>query len=93
MQVSWPAQAGLSIDHYDVYVDGTLAASLTTNVWTMTAANGLTASSTNSFQVDYVTTSGRRSPLSPAATGTTWSGYSWDGISVRMDGPVFWGPE
>jgi hypothetical protein len=46
----------------------------------MTAANGLEANSTNSFQVDYVTTSGRRSPLSPAATGITWSGYSWDSI-------------
>jgi hypothetical protein len=74
IQVSWPVQAGLSVDHYDVYVGGTLAVSLTTNVWTMTVANGLTDSSTNSFQVDYVTTSGRRSPLSPAASGTTWTG-------------------
>ena len=74
IQVSWPVQAGLSVDHYDVYVGGTLAVSLTTNVWTMTVANGLTDSSTNSFQVDYVTTSGRRSPISPAASGTTWTG-------------------
>jgi hypothetical protein len=74
IQVSWPVQAGLSVDHYDVYVGGTLAVSLTTNVWTMTVANGLTDSSTNSFQVDYVTTSGRRSPMSPAASGTTWTG-------------------
>ena len=44
------------------------------NVWTMTAANGLTASSTHSFRVDYVTTDGRKSPLSPSASGTTWSG-------------------
>jgi hypothetical protein len=74
IQVSWPVQAGLSVDHYDVYVGGTMVASLTTNVWTMTAANGLTDSSTNSFQVDYVTSSGRRSPMSPAASGTTWTG-------------------
>jgi hypothetical protein len=80
IQVSWPAQAGLSIDHYDVYVNGTLAATLTTNVWLMTAANGLLVSSTKSFQVDYVTTSGRRSPLSLAASGTTWSGFNWGGI-------------
>jgi len=52
---------------------------LTTNVWLMTAANGLTANSTHSFQVDFVTTSGRRSPLSPAASATTWMGYSWYG--------------
>ena len=46
----------------------------------MTAANGLTTNSTHSFQVDYVTTDGRRSPLSPSASGTTWSGLNWDGI-------------
>ena len=37
----------------------------TSNVWMMTAANGLTAGSTHSFQVDYVTTDGRQSPISP----------------------------
>jgi hypothetical protein len=53
---------------------------VTTNIWTMTAANGLTTSSSKSFQVDYVTTDGRRSPLSPSAGGTTWSGASYYGI-------------
>jgi hypothetical protein len=60
----------LSVDHYDVYVGGTVAVSLTTNVWTMAAAD----STSYMFQVDYVTTSGRRSPISPAASGTTWTG-------------------
>ncbi len=76
IRVSWPLQTGLSIDHYDVYVGGILVQSLTTNLWTMAAA----ASTSYSFQVDYVTTSGRRSPLSPAAVGTTWSGYNWGGV-------------
>jgi hypothetical protein len=80
IQVSWPLQTGLSVDHYEVYVNHALAATVTSNVWTMTSASGLTASSTNVFQVDYVTTSGRTSPLSPETTGVTWSGYSWDGI-------------
>jgi hypothetical protein len=80
IQVSWPEQAGLSVENYDVYVNGALATTLNSNIWIMTAANGLEANSTNSFQVDYVTTSGRRSPLSSAATGITWSGYSWDSI-------------
>jgi hypothetical protein len=80
IQVLWPVQAGLLIDHYDVYVNGASVAALTTNIWLMTAANGLQVSSTYSFQVDYVTTSGQRSPLSPATVGTTWSGFSWDGI-------------
>ena len=78
--VSWPAQTGLPVDHYDLYVDGALATTLTTNIWTMTAANGLTASSTHSFQVDAVSTDTRQTPLSPAATATTWSGYSWGGV-------------
>lgn len=85
IEVAWPAQAGLSVDHYDVYVDGTFAAAVTTNVWLMTAANGLTANTTHSFQVDYVTTSGRVSPISPARSGTTWVGQVYRGLL-----PVEW---
>jgi hypothetical protein len=82
LQASWPLVAGLSISNYEVYVDGVTppAAVTTSNIWTMTAANGLTASSTHSFAVDYVATDGRRSPLSPSASGTTWSGLNWGGI-------------
>lgn len=80
IEVSWPVQAGLSIDHYNVYVNGVLAEAVTTNVWVMTAADGLTAGSTNSFQVTYVTTSMRLSPISPATTAVTWSSYNWGGI-------------
>ena len=83
IRVSWPLQAGLSVDHYDVYVNGALAATLSSNIWVMTAADGLTANTTNSFQVDYVTTSGRRSPLSPAAQGTTWTGQTYKGLPVE----------
>jgi hypothetical protein len=81
LQVSWPLQDGIAVDHFDVYVDGasTPTVSLTNNVWLMTAANGLTPASTHTFQVDYVATDGRRSPLSPPASGTTWMGYSWYG--------------
>jgi len=91
VQVSWPFQSGLPIDHYEVYLNSALATALATNVWTMTAANGLTASSTNLFQVDYVTTSGRRSPLSTAAKGITWSGFSWDDIPFEWMGWYFGG--
>jgi hypothetical protein len=73
---------GLSVTNYEVYVDGsgTPSGVVTSNSWTMTAANGLTANSTHSFVVDYVTTDGRRSPASPAASGTTWSGVNYFGI-------------
>ena len=78
--VSWPAQTGLSVDHFDLYVDGAKTTSLATNCWVMTAANGLTASSTHTFQVSAVGTDTRATPLSAPASATTWSGYSWGGI-------------
>ncbi len=79
LQVSWPIQEGIAVDHYDVYVDGNAVAAVTTNLWLMTAAQGLTANSTHTFQVDFVTTDGRRSPLSAPTAGRTWMGYSWYG--------------
>ena len=80
--VSWPPQLGLSISNYEVYVNGSASpmALVASNQWTMTAANGLTIKSTNTFQVDYVLTTGQHSPISPAATGITWSGLNWGGI-------------
>lgn len=82
LQVSWPPLLGISVSNYEVYVNGsaTPMAVVASNQWTMTAANGLTVSSTNSFSVDYVTTDGRTSPLSPAASGKTWGGLQWGGI-------------
>jgi hypothetical protein len=81
IQVSWLPQAGLNVDHYEVYVDGanSPAASLNTNIWLMTSAQGLTANSTHTFQVLFVTTDARRSPLSPATSASTWMGFSWYG--------------
>ena len=83
--VSWPPLLGLSVTNYEVYADGAGAptAVVTSNSWTMTAANGLTASSTHSFAVDYVTTGGQRSPISPSASGTTWSGAQDNGIPAE----------
>ena len=80
--VTWTTLAGISVSNYEVYVDGatTPMGVVTSNCWTMTAANGLTKGSTHSFAVDYVTADGRRSPLSPSASGTTWSGLNWGGI-------------
>lgn len=80
--VSWAPLVGISVSNYEVYVNGLLTptASVTTNQWTMTAANGLGASSSNSFAVDYVTTDGRRSPLSPSVGGITWSSGNYYGV-------------
>ena len=81
--VSWAPLLGLSVSNYEVYVDGvtnSAAGVVSGNQWTMTATNGLTTNSTHSFQVDYVTTAGVRSPISPSTSGTTWSGLNWHGI-------------
>jgi hypothetical protein len=82
LQISWPPLLGISVASYEVLVDGS---DVPINVpagnsWTMTVSNGLAASSKHSFQVQYVTTAGTISPVSPAATGTTWSGGNDYGI-------------
>jgi hypothetical protein len=85
LQISWPPVLGISVSTYEVYVDGSsVPAGVTAgNTWTMTVANGLAAGSTNSFQVDYVTTDGTISPISPSAIGVTWSGGNYYGIPVE----------
>ena len=84
LQVSWSPVLGISVTNYQVYVDGSASAITnwlgTSNQWTMGPANGLTNSSTHAFQVAYETTDGRQSPVSAAASGTTWSGLSYYGI-------------
>ena len=79
LRVSWPTVTGLSISNYEIYLDGSPTPTVltTSNVWTMTSANGLTAGSTHSFRVDYLTTDGRKSPLSASASGTTWQGCNY----------------
>lgn len=80
--VSWATLLGISVSNYEVYVDGSAQPTgvVTSNQWTMTVANGLTANSTHCFQVDYVTTDGRRAPVSASACGATWQGYNWGGV-------------
>jgi len=83
--VAWAPVMGLSVASYQVFVDGAQSpmATVTTNRWTMTAANGLSTNSTHSFIVAFVTTDGRTSPASPSASGTTWSGVNYYGIPLE----------
>ena len=85
LQVSWPPLLGIAVSNYEVFVDGAgVPAGVTTgNTWTMTASNGLAASGTHSFQLEYVTTNGMVSPISPATSGTTWSGGNYYGVPVE----------
>ncbi len=82
LAVSWPLVQGLSVSSYEVFVDGgtTPVGIVASNEWTMTAANGLTTNSTHSFALEYETSTGFFSPISPSASGTTWSGLHWYGI-------------
>jgi len=82
--VTWAPVLGLSVSNYEVYVDGagSPAGVVTSNLWTVTAANGLSAASTHAFAVDYVTTAGARSPLSPSVSGTTWGTNHWGAIPL-----------
>jgi hypothetical protein len=88
--VSWAPVQGLSVSNYQVYVNGsaTPAATVTGDSWTMTAADGLTASSTNTFATAYVTSQGF---VSPATTNATWSGQSWGGIPYEWMASYFGG--
>jgi hypothetical protein len=91
--VSWAPLLGLSISNYQVFVDGSASpiVKLVTNQWTMTVANGLSTNSTHSFQVNYVLNNGNAAPLSPSASGTTWSGMSWVGIPYEWMAANFGG--
>jgi hypothetical protein len=79
LAVSWPPLAGFSVGSYQVYADGatTPTASVTNTWWTMT---NLAPASTHWFQVAYVLTSGRQSPLSGATTNATYGTLTWGGI-------------
>jgi hypothetical protein len=79
LSVTWPPLSGYSVGHYEVYADGSgsATASVTNNWWTM---SGLAAGSTHSFQLAYVLTDGRRSPLSAAAAKTTYGALAYGGI-------------
>ncbi len=79
LSVAWPELAGFSVTNYEVYADGdvTPTAVVTNNSWTMT---GLAVSSTHYFQLAYVLADGRRSPLSGAATNTTYGALTYGGV-------------
>jgi hypothetical protein len=80
LAVSWQPVSGLNIANYEVYADGAAAATASTASpwWSM---SGLSAASTHSFRVCYVLSDGRRSPLSPSTSATTYSaGATWGGI-------------
>jgi len=73
LKVSWASLAGFDLANYEVYADGAATAShATTNLWWN--AGGLSPNSSHSYRLAYVLQDGRRSPLSPPTSGTTYFG-------------------
>ena len=93
LQISWPPLLGISVSNYQVYVDeaSTAMAVTTSNIWTMTAVNGLTTNSIHSFRVNYLTTGGRSPTNSPSASGKTWNGGNYFGIPYEWMAEYFGG--
>jgi hypothetical protein len=89
LSVTWPDLAAIGAASYRLYVDGSLNPVSLTNYFYNAAS--LQSSSTHSFRLAYVTQTGLESPLSQAASGTTWGAdENFDGLpddwQVR-----FWG--
>jgi hypothetical protein len=78
LSAAWPPLAGFDVSYYELFVDGTNAPiTVTNNMW---SGSDFNTASTHSFQLAYVLSDGRVSPLSPIAHGTTW------GIDKNHDG-------
>jgi len=84
LSLTWPTIAGFNVANYEVYADNAVppsaTAAVTNNMWT---AIGLAPSSIHSYQLAYVLTDGRRSPLSGATTNTTYGPLTYSGIPVE----------
>lgn len=89
LSVTWAEVSGFNIVAYEVYIDGASEGiRVTSNYYT---ATGFAPSSVHTFAIAYVLADGRKSPISPVATGKTW------GEDLNMDGlpddwqATFWG--
>lgn len=83
LSVSWPPLAGFSVNHYELFADGSTTPIVVTNSmwsskWLSPAA--YQPSSMHTYQLAYVLTDGRESPQSAVASGTTW------GVDGNFDG-------
>jgi hypothetical protein len=77
LSVTWPPLPGMNLSFWELYVDGSgTPITLTTNFWQNEGindtGNDYEPGSTHTFQLGYLLTDGRQSPLSPVATGKTW---------------------
>jgi hypothetical protein len=98
LSVTWAPLAGFSVDHWALYVDSNGTPVIATNnYWqneSLTDYSGTydySPGSTHSFQLAYVLTDGRQSPLSAVATGKTWGNdRNNDGLPDDWE-TLYWG--
>ncbi len=96
LSVTWAPLAGFNVDHWQLYVDTNGTPELTTNTYWQNQSlqsldDGYAAGSTHTFQLAYVLTDGRQSPLSAVATGKTWGNdRNNDGLPDDWE-TMYWG--
>ena len=74
ISVSWQPQAGFSVANYELFVDSSSTPILIpTNIWCNYPDSYFSPLSTHTFQLAYVLTDGRVSPLSGTATNKTYA--------------------
>ena len=103
LSVTWAPLGGFTVDHWELYEDGSATPYLVTNTFWQNDedADIYNPASTHSFQLVYVLTDGRHSPVSTVASGKTWgtdllrrrpvSHNSPDGLPDRLASAVYWG--
>ena len=97
LSVAWAPLAGFNVDHWSLYVDSNSTPVTTTNIFWQNQPMGqftniFTPGTTHSFQLSYVLTDSRQSPLSATATGRTWGwDFNSDGLPDDWESN-YWGP-
>lgn len=91
LSLTWPEVGGFDVANYEIYADGAAVATVViANNWC--AMTNLAPGSTHYYRLAYVLTDARHSPLSAAATNTTYgAGASWGGIPQEWMSAYFGG--
>jgi len=96
LSVSWAPLAGFTVDHWNLFVDGSGTPEATTNTYWQNEGlddsyNDYNPASTHTFQLSFVLADGRQSPLSDVASGKTWGlDKNGDGLADDWE-TAMWG--
>ena len=89
LSVTWSPILSLNIAYWNLYVDGSTTPIPVTNIYWVD--DNYEPSETHTFQLAYVLTDARISPLSPVASGTTWGNdKNHDGLPDNWQA-MYWG--